>query len=84
MGRYIKIKESFNSEGKKLHRNLFVIFCKCCIKSLQREVDQSSPLMPEGRQHEILGDAPYNFGMGVAATAMLSIAHSSVPLRIRK
>lgn len=40
--------------------------------------------MTNGGQSEMLEGTSYNLGIGVAATAMLSIAHSSVPLRIRK
>lgn len=42
-----------------------------------------SPVMM-GDLYEILEGILYNLGIGVAATAMLSIAHSSLPLRMRK
>lgn len=83
MRRYINMKGGFNFKGKNLHRNLLAIFWNCCYKSLQ-SVNKSSPFMTDGGQYEVLGSTPYNLGIGVAAIAMLSIAHSSVPLRIRK
>lgn len=86
MGKYIMVKGSLNFKGTNLPRDLFVTFWHCSsntVKVSSLWISQF-PFMTVGDQSETLGGTPYNLGIGVAASAMLSIAHSSVPLRIRK
>lgn len=84
MRRYTVIREGFDFKGKHLHRNLFVIFRKYCYKSF-KSISLSSLFLTDGCHcYEILRDILYSLGIGVAVNAMLSIPHSSVPLRILK
>lgn len=84
-GRYIKIKGGFDFKGKNLHRNFLglISFCNCYCKSL-KYVNHSTPFTTDRDLFETVGGTLYHLGIGVAAIAMLSIAHSSVPLRILK
>lgn len=82
MGRYIKIKGSFNFKAQ-IFIGIYLKSENVKCKSLQ-SVNNSVSFDDWCGQYEMLGGTLYNLGIGVAATAMLSIAHSSVPLRIRK
>ena len=88
VGKHIKtkIKGTFNWKGTHLHRKLSIIFWNCSRNTAHVPSPwiRHLPLLADGSQHETLRVTPYNLGIGVAASAMLSIAHSSVPLRMRK